>query len=84
MLSGCFAGDSKARVNFALNTMFSSIRHEHNDLKERHLALQEELKSTHEQFVEQCETAGNLREEIDRLFEWAHASASSKRTKKGK
>ena len=39
------------------------IRREQDELKEQHLALKEELKTTHEQFVEQCKIAEDLQEE---------------------
>ena len=61
-------GDSKASVNFDLNAMFSTLRREHDELKERHTALQEDLKTTQQQLAEQCKIAGNLQEENETLM----------------
>ena len=61
------ADDSENRSDW--RARFSAKDHEHEELKERHLALQEELRSTHQKLVEQSNISANLSEEKDHFLQ---------------
>ena len=64
----CMSADN-TESHFDWRARFSAKDLEHQELKERNLALQEELRSTHQQLVEQSNISASLSEEKDLLLQ---------------